>query len=151
MRKTYFLMAIAGIISLYFASSLYQPQKISLSEVWKYNGKDVIVEGKVKNVVNSLITISDGNATTSIYWDGSGIEYGDLIRATGRVGEYGNDFTIYAEKVEILQKWDEECISLPYLAENYEKFVNENVNVTGYIYSKSTGFFIITILPYILY
>ena len=145
MRKIHFLVAVAGIISLYFIPLLSQPERIAISEVWKYNGKDVIVEGEVKNVVGDIITIGDGNATTLIYMEKmEGIEYGDYIRVEGRVGEYGNDFAIYARKTIILEKWDKESISLPYLAENYERFVNKNVNVTGYIYSKYNGYFYLT-------
>ena len=145
MRKIYFLMAVAGIVSLYFVSFLYQPDRVTLSEIWKYSGKDVVVEGRVKNVAGNLITISDGNCTAFIYWENGGeVEYGDYVEAVGRVGEYGENFAIYAREVKIIRKWDENVISLPYLAENYEKFLNENVNVSGYIYSKYTGYFYLT-------
>lgn len=145
MRKVYFLIAITGIFFLYSISFFYQPEKISLGEIWKYDGKEVIVEGEIKNIMGETMEISDGNATAKIYWENNkNLEYGDFIRAEGKVGEYGNDFAVYAKKVRIIKKWDVNCTSLPYLAENYEKFVGKNVNVSGYIYSKSNGYFYLT-------
>ncbi|RLF48062.1 MAG: hypothetical protein DRN29_00755 [Thermoplasmata archaeon] len=142
MRKIYPLLAVIGIIFLYFISIFSEPTEIELKDLWKYEGKEVVVEGIVKNKAGDVIEISDGNATGKIYCEGCDeIEYGDQIKARGKVGEYGEELIIYAEKVDILEKWKENAISLPYLAENYEKYVGMNVNVTGYIYSKYTGYF----------
>jgi len=144
MRKFYFLIAIIGIIFLYLLSFLSHPSKVNLKDLWKYNGKEVIVEGIVKNKIGDLIEISDGNARGKIYFeDNEEIEYGDLIEATGKVGEYGESLVIYARDIIILKKWNSTCISLSYLAENFENYIGMNVNVTGYIYSKYFGYFYI--------
>lgn len=144
MNKVYFLLAVAGMSLLYFISFLSQPSHVELREIWKHDGEKVIVEGIVKNRKGNLIEISDGNATGKIYFEKDGVEYGDFIRVYGDVGKYGDDFAVYADKVEIVKKWNNETISLPYLAENYENYVGMNVNVTGYIYSKYRGYFYIT-------
>ncbi len=139
----YFLLAIAGIFLLYFISSLQKPVEIELEDLWKYNGKKVIVRGIVKNKIGNLFEISDGEARTKIYFDGN-IEYGDEIKAIGKVGEYGDEFVVYVDEIEIINKWNKNVISLPYLAENYEKFVGLNVNLTGYIYSIYSKYFYLT-------
>lgn len=144
-NKLYFLLAIAGIFILYFLSCLQQPQKINLQELHKYNGRKVIVCGIIKNKIGNLLEISDGKARAKIYYDGNKeLEYGDEIKIVGKVGEYGNDFVIYAEEVDTIKKWDNDSISVAYLAENYQEFVNTNVNVTGYIYSAYTNYFYLT-------
>ncbi len=145
MRKFYFLVAVAGIIFLYLLSFFSQPYTPNLQELWKYEGKEVIVKGVVKNKMDDIIEISDGEARAIIFFeDNENIEYGDEITVKGRVGEYGNEIAIYAESVEVIRKWNESTISLPYLAENFEKFIGMNVNVTGYIYSKYNGYFYLT-------
>lgn len=135
---------MAGIISLYFISFLSQPSHVELKDIWKHNGEKIIVEGIVKNKKGNLIEISNGNATGKVYCEKADVEYGDLIRVCGDVGKYGDDFAVYADEIELIEKWNRNTLSLPYLAENYERYVGMNVNVTGYIYSKYKGYFYMT-------
>ncbi|HDN96342.1 MAG TPA: hypothetical protein ENG71_04685 [Thermoplasmatales archaeon] len=141
----YFLIAILGIIILYSISYLNQPEKISLNEIWKYENKKVVVEGIVKNKINEILEISDGKGEAKIYWkNNEDIHFGDKIEAMGKVARYGDDLIIFAEKLSIVEKWNNKNISLPYLAENFAEYINKNVAVIGYVYSTGKDYFYLT-------
>lgn len=145
MRKLNFLIAITGIIFLYFLSFFSHPYTPNLQDLWKYEGKEVIVRGVVKNRMGELLEISDGKARAIIFFeDNENIEYGDEIDVRGKVGEYGDKLVVYAERIRVISKWNSSIISLPYLAENFEEFLGMNVNVTGYIYAMYSGYFYLT-------
>lgn len=145
MNKIFYLsLAIAGIFFLYFLSSLSKPHEIEIQDIWKYNGKNVIVTGKVENVMGNVIEIGNGKARGKIYWRGEGIEYGDEIRVCGRVGEYRGEFYIYADEVKICKKWNDDNVSISYLAENFYEYIGKKVNVTGYVYSIHSTYFYLT-------
>lgn len=143
--KIYFLLAIAGICILYSISFLSKPIEIELKDLWKYEGKNVVVRGIVRNVIGKLVEIGDGKTTAKIYFDGNGkIEYGDEIIAIGKVGKFGNEYVLYADEIKIFKEWERNETSLPYLAENFEKYVGMNVNVSGFVYSSYKNFFYLT-------
>ncbi|MEM2715895.1 MAG: hypothetical protein QW762_04220, partial [Candidatus Thermoplasmatota archaeon] len=126
-------------------SLLDKPVEINPDEFYKYNGEKVKVRGIVRNKIGNLIEITNYDARGLIFYEKNDeINYGDEIEAIGKVGEYGNEFILYANFLKIFKKWDEDTISLPYLLENYEKYVNSNINVTGYIYSVSKSYFYLT-------
>lgn len=140
-----FSIALLGILFLYFISLLDKPVEINPDEFYKYNGEKVKVRGIVRNKIGNLIEITNYDARGLIFYEKNDeINYGDEIEAIGKVGEYGNEFILYANFLKIFKKWDEDTISLPYLLENYEKYVNSNINVTGYIYSVSKSYFYLT-------
>lgn len=140
-----FSIALLGILFLYFISLLDKPVEINPDEFYKYNGEKVKVRGIVRNKIGNLIEITNYDARGLIFYEKNDeINYGDEIEAIGKVGEYGNEFILYANFLKICKKWDKDTISLPYLLENYEKYVNSNINVTGYIYSVSKSYFYLT-------
>ena len=136
------IFSIAGIILLYFLSTLSQPTIIDLSEIRKYDGKQVIVEGIVTESYTTkyesqIITIQNNNYSTKIFIEGeTDIDYGDKIQATGEVQAYEGEWEVVVNNkrfVRILQKWQNITIPLKQLAETPEKYENLNVNVTGFV------------------
>lgn len=136
------LFSIAGIIILYFLSTLTQPIVIELSELSEYEDKQVTVEGIVAehyitSYESQIIKIEGDNATAMIFVEGkSDVEYGDKIQVTGKVQKYKGDWEIVVGNerfVTILQKWQNISIPLWQIAENPVKYDGLNINVTGYI------------------
>jgi len=136
------LFAIAGIVILYFLSTLTQPIVIELSEIPEYEDKQVTVEGMVvehyiTSYESQIIKIEGDNATAMVFVEGkSDVEYGDKIQVTGKVQKYKGDWEIVVGNerfVTILQKWQNISIPLWQIAENPVKYDGLNINVTGYI------------------
>ncbi len=146
MRKILlFSFAMLGIVCLYFISLMDKPTEINPDEFYKYNGEKVMVRGIVRNKVGSIIEITNYESRGKIFYEkNSEINYGDEIEAVGKIGGYKDEFVLYADFLKICKKWYEDSISLPYLLENYEKYVGLDVNVTGYIYSISKSYFYLT-------
>ncbi len=136
------IFSIAGILLLYFLSTLSQPTIIDLNEIQKYEGKQVIVEGIVTESYTTkyesqIITIENNNFSTKIFVEGeTDIDYGDKIQATGEVQAYKGEWEVVVNNkrfVKILQKWQNITIPLKQLAETPEKYEDLNVNVTGFV------------------
>jgi len=136
------LFSIAGIIILYFLSTLTQPIVIELSELPEYEDKQVTVEGVVAehyitSYESQIIKIEGDNATAMVFVEEkSDVEYGDKIQVTGKVQKYKGDWEIVVGNerfVTILQKWQNISIPLWQIAENPVKYDGLNINVTGYI------------------
>lgn len=145
MRKLYALAAVGGIIFLYALSLFSHPAEVGLDAVWKHEGEEIVTEGLVKNRMENVLEISDGTARALVYVeDTDDFHYGDVIRVTGTVGDYGDSLAIYATEIAVIKRWDGDCISVSYLAENYDEYVGLNVNVTGYVYSISRDYFYLT-------
>ena len=137
----YVILAIAGIAFLYALSQIYSPPQIELKDLWKYEGKEIVTEGKVINKFGSMIEIREGNYTAYVYSWHDDFSYGDIIKVRGNVEEKNGNVVIYANEIELLKKWSKDCISLPYLAENFEDYIDCNVNLTGYVYSSYSDYF----------
>ena len=148
MELKYFIviLSVVCILFLYFLSTLSQPIVIYLHEVPNYEGKQVIVEGVVTEhrtttYGGQIIEIKDINSENStniiIFVEGqTPVEYGDRIQATGKVQKYKGEWEVVVNNerfVEILQKWSDVTFPLWQLAENPERYVGANVNVTGFI------------------
>jgi len=144
MKLKYFslIFSIAGILLLYFLSTLSQPTMIELYEIPEYEGKQVIVEGIVTehhttSYGSQIITIESDNATILVFAEGeTNLEYGDTIQATGKVQKYKGDWEIVVDNerfIKIIQKWSNITFPLWQLAENPAKYDGLNVNVTGFI------------------
>ena len=139
--KAYAIFAIAGIAILYILSQFSSPPKVNLNELWKYNGKEVMIEGKIINKIGNILEITDGNSTAFLYSWNKNFSYGDKIKAIGIVDEKNGYLIVYANYIKLIEKWNKNCISIPYLAENFNEYVNCNINVTGYIYSVYSNYF----------
>ncbi len=144
MKLKYFslLFSISGILILYLFSKLSQPTLIDINKMSDYEGKTVTIKGLVKEhhltkYGSQIITIIDKNASTEIFVEGKmDIEYGDMIQATGEVQKYKDDWELIVndnKQIKILQKWQNTTIPLWQLAENPTKYLDLNVNVSGYV------------------
>jgi len=152
MKLKYFslLFSIIGILVLYFLSRLSQTPLIAIHEMPDYEGKRVTIEGVVTDYQvtkhgSQIITIKDNNATATVFVEGfTALEYGDKIQATGEVQKYKDDWELVINDnrlVKILEKWQNISFPLWQLAENPTKYLELNVNVTGYIESTSNAYF----------
>jgi len=150
------LIAIASLVALYFLSLVSHPSLISLSALPTYNGQQVIVQGVITEYRTTtygtqIITIRDlGNSTNSVtlYIEGEvSVEYGDTVQAIGEVQQYNEQWEISVNNpqfVTILQKWDNQSFPLWQLAENPDKYLGTNVNVTGIVTQKHESSFSLT-------
>jgi DNA/RNA endonuclease YhcR with UshA esterase domain len=150
------LIAIASLVTLYFLSLVSQPVLISLSALHTYNGQQVIVQGVVTEYRitiygSQIITIRDmENSTNSVmlYIEGeASVEYGDTVQAIGEVQQYKEQWEISVNNpqfVTILQKWNNQSFPLWQLAENPDKYLGTNVNVTGIATQKHESSFSLT-------
>ena len=148
MEFKYFVivLSVACMLFLYFLSTLSQPIMIAIHEIPEYEGKQVIVEGTVTehyatSYGGQIIEIKNPEGETPsktiIFVEGkTPVEYGDKIQVIGNVQKYKGDWEIVVNNerfVKILQKWNNISFPLWQLAENPDKYVGINVNVTGFI------------------
>ncbi len=148
-RYIYLAGAVTCILFLYFLGVIAHPADISISEVEKYEGKKVTVEGTVTEKYCSknseTLTIKDDNYSTNVFIRGStDVQYGDRIKVTGKVERYGNQIEIYADSVKMVKKWDGGSIPLRELSENFMSYIGTNVNVTGYVDGIHKSYFYLT-------
>ena len=140
------ILSVVCIALLYFLSTLSQPIIIELNEVPDYEGKQVIVEGTVTehyittfggHIINIKDMDNQSNFEVIVFVEEETmVEYGDKIKATGKVQKYNDEWEIVvndARFVEILQKWSNITFPLWQLAENPSKYVGININVTGVV------------------
>lgn len=140
------ILSIACIIFLYFLSTLSKPIVIELNEIPNYEGKQVIVEGvvtehRITTYGGQIIEIknldNENVSETMIFVERqTSVEYGDRIQVTGIVQKYKDEWEIVVNNekhIKILQKWNNITFPLWQLAENPDKYVGTNVNVTGFI------------------
>ncbi|MCD6474290.1 MAG: OB-fold nucleic acid binding domain-containing protein [Thermoplasmata archaeon] len=137
----YVILAIAGIAFLYGVSQLYSPPHVDLSNIWKYEGKEIITEGKIINKIGSMFEIRNGNYTCYVYSWKKDFSYGDFVKIRGNVGEKNGMLVIYANEIKLLKKWDGETLTLPYLAENFIDYIDCNVSIVGHVYASYTDYF----------
>ncbi|MCD6513238.1 MAG: hypothetical protein J7K61_06530 [Thermoplasmata archaeon] len=135
-------IAMAGILFLYIYSTVITPYEISISDAWKYDGKEVIVQGFVKKCYGNVVEITDGNASVAVY-STKQYDYGDMIKVRGIV-ECGNDVIIYPDKVQVIRKWDKNVVGIEYIAENPGKFAGTKFVVSGLVYSISSSYIVIS-------
>jgi DNA/RNA endonuclease YhcR with UshA esterase domain len=139
-------LSLGSLLFLYGLSTLSQPSSISLSQVPAFEGRQVIISGRVTeyrttSYGSQIITIQDtdtrNSSTCDLYIEGEiPIEYGDIVQATGIVQQYRSDWEIIVNNpkfVTIRQKWSNNSFPLWQLAMNPTKYVGTNVNVTGVI------------------
>ena len=147
------ILSIAGIAILYFISLLSQPVLIELFELPDYEDKQVIVEGAVTEYHvttygSQLITIKDKNNSAIIFIETEiDVEYGDRIRATGKVQKYNDGWEIIVSNkkfIETIQKWQNISIPLWQLAQKPSNYQGLNVNVAGVVDSLYDNYLYLT-------
>jgi len=156
MELKYFaiILSVACILFLYFLSTLSQPIMIDLHEIPDYEGKQVIVEGVVTEhrtttyggqIIEIKNLDSKNSSKTIVFVEGeTPVEYGDRIQVTGTVQKYKGEWEIVVNNerfVKILRKWSNITFPLWQLAEDPNKYVGTNVNVTGFIDRKYAAYF----------
>jgi hypothetical protein len=147
------IFSIIGILVLYFLSTLTQPFAISLSEISKFEGKKITAIGIVKHHYSTkhgsqLITIGSNNSSVTVFVEGHlDLEFGDIIEATGTVQKYKDSWEIIVDdhkQIRVLQKWQNLSLPLWQIAQNPQKYLGTNVNITGAVESISnTQFYIV--------
>jgi cytochrome c-type biogenesis protein CcmE len=138
------LIAVVSLVALYFLSLISHPVLISLSTLSTYNGQQVIVQGivteyRTTTYGSQIITINDRENsinTVMLYIDGTvPVEYGDVVQATGQLQQYKEEWEVVVNNphlILILQKWSNLSFPLWQLAQHPEKYLDTNVNVTGF-------------------
>ena len=144
------ILSILGILILYFLSTLSAPITIDLSQIQEYEGKEVTVEGivtthRITSYGGQIIEIKDNNASAIVFVEEETIvEHGDKIQATGTVQKYRDDWEIVVNNnrfVKIIQKWSNSTCPLWQIAENPERYLDTNINVTGIIDREYDSYF----------
>ncbi len=154
MKLKYFsmLFTIIGILVLYMISRFSQAPVIIISEIQDYEGKQVTLKGIVTEhhltkFGSQIIKIADDNGSVEIFLEGKiEVEYGDKIQATGEVQNYKDTWELIVNDIrqlQILKKWHNVSFPLWQIAENPTRYLNINVNVTGYIESVSNAYFLL--------
>ena len=131
---------------MYFISTLSQPIKINISQLKDYEGKQVIIRGTVTEqhittYGGHIINIKDRNEENSsaaiVYIEEkTNVEYGDIIEALGQVQRYNDQWEIVvnsARYITTIQKWSDIIFPLWQLAENPQKYIGININISGII------------------
>jgi len=141
------LFSIIGICLLYGCAQLAKPQQINLDSIAEFEGKQVIVEGRIcrhytTSYGDQFLTIqsinaSQSNVTVLVFTEYPiTIEYGDIIQATGTVQRYQNEWeiTTQTEKdITLVSKWNNETYPFWQLAENPQRYTGLNVKIKGHI------------------
>jgi len=138
------ILAIGGILGLYWIGALAQPETISLQSVPTYEGKKIITEGIVINqyttsIDTQIIEIKNlsSNASTKIFLkEKTIVDYGDLIQVTGQVQKYKQDWEIVTENKQaifILRKWQNISIPVSQIAVSPDRYTGLNIKVSGIV------------------
>ena len=149
------ILSIIGIISLYYLSLLSQPIEIGFQDISQYENHQVILKGVVMthrttSFGGQIIEIRDDTDESElevivfIEEEGTLVEYGDLIQVTGMVQKYEDEWEVVVNSgndVTILQKWQNITIPLWQLAQNPDRYIGLNINVSGNIDRIYEGYF----------
>ncbi|HDM67222.1 MAG TPA: hypothetical protein ENG62_02415 [Thermoplasmatales archaeon] len=146
------LLSILGIAVLFFLSTLIQPILVSLEELSRYEGREVVVKGFVSHYTTwdefQIIDLRSGNITTPIFLQGIvTVHSGDLIEVTGKVQKYEGKWEVFVDDTKdivILSHWENSSTSLWEIACHPTWFEGLNINVTGYVESLHDKWFILS-------
>ncbi|OYT58191.1 hypothetical protein B6U70_01080 [Euryarchaeota archaeon ex4484_162] len=147
MKHSVLILSILGIFILYLLSLFSQPVVVRLYEIPKYEGKKIVAEGVVTNYYTTnygsqIIEIktsraSKDNFTATVFAEKiTSVEYGDRIRVTGIVQKYEGKWEIFVSdtrSIDIIQKWQNNVFPIWQLAENPDRYVGMNINITGIV------------------
>jgi len=92
-----------------------------------YGGHIINIRDMDNNNISEAIVFVEETTT---------VEYGDIIQATGKVQRYNDEWEVVVNQarfVEILQKWENITFPIWQLAENPDKYIGINVNITGLV------------------
>jgi hypothetical protein len=145
------LLSIFCIAFLYFLSLFSAPVAVKLSNISCYEGREVVVEGTVTRCWAleraQLIEIEEKNSKALLFLNSKlPLEYGDRIRAVGKVKKYGDTWEVVLKSersIKILEKGNKNPIPLWQIAENPLKYVDKRINVTGIVDKVYNSFFIL--------
>lgn len=152
LKQLSLLFATSGTLFLYFLSLLSEPAVVELSDLPNYEGKKITTTGVATEYfttkyASQMITIKDDNFTAVVYLEGTcDVEYGDKIQVTGEVQKYRDDWEVIVDNkknLKIVEKWDTVSFPIWQLAQNPERYLGLNVNVTGFIESIFDSYFYI--------
>ena len=144
------IFSVIGILVLYFLLKTSQSTMISINEIPKYEGKQVTIEGTVQEhhltkYGSQIIKIENDNVTTTVFIEGKiELEFGDKIQVTGEIQKYEGEWEIVVNSinmVKIIEKCKNSSFPLWQLAENPNKYLGLNINVSGYIDYISNSYF----------
>lgn len=139
------IFSTCGVVVLYLLSALSNPVKIDLKDLHRYEGREVIVEGRVieKYITKTdclVLRIRENNYTATIFigsFSGN-IEIGDEIQAIGKVQRYREEYEVVVineKDLKVLKHWRSEFMRLSDVATMPEKYLDTNVNLLCYIKS----------------
>jgi len=146
------IFSVVGILVLYFLLKTSEPAVISILEMPKYEGKKVTIQGIViehhlTKYGSQIIKIENSNTSTTVFIEGKiEVEFGDKIQVTGEIQKYEGEWEIVVDSlnlIKIIEKWGNSSFPLWQLAENPSKYLDLNINVTGYIDYISNSYFCI--------
>ena len=147
------ILSITGIIILYILSTFSQPIYINLENISDYEGKEITTCGTTINYYttsygNQIITIKSNNSTAQLFCEEpTTTQYGDLLRVTGKVEYYNNQWEIIIDQsssITILQQWQNRTTPLWEIATKPEQYTDLHLNTTGYIDTIYDNYFILT-------
>ena len=130
-----------AVIILYLVSLFSQPSFVELHELPMYEGKRVIIEGKVTKYYltksnGQMLTLENKGSSVVVYLPYRvDVEYGDVLQVTGRVEKFRDSWEVVVDEglVQVLEKWDENIVPIQMLAENPTKYLGLNVKTMGYV------------------
>lgn len=142
--------SVAGIVFLYWISTLVAPVKVEIEEIPSYEGRYVEVEGAVSDV-----RVVSGDACVLTLWrNGSSVDvfvrkgiklnvgYGDEVRVVGTVKLYEGEYEIFtsADQVELLNK-SHVAVFVSQVAAKPQEYVGGRVCVVGSVTKLYTNVF----------
>ena len=136
------LISVIGILVLYYLSLLSQPNLINIDQVEQFEGNLVSIKGtitatKTISQNNQAITIMDNTSTLPVFIDDIvEVQIGDQVKVTGTIQKYNDEWQLVSDlpdSVIILSSWKNHSINLTEIAQNPTKYIDQNVNVTGYV------------------
>ncbi|MCD6108377.1 MAG: hypothetical protein J7J89_02745 [Thermoplasmata archaeon] len=143
-RPLSILFSVIGIFALFLLSLLAEPIHINLSEINKYNGREVIIQGIVVDKQetrygNIILTLAENHSiqtgyTVKVFIEGQPeeIEYGDKIMLQGEVHRYQGEIEIYVSdirQIKTMEKWNNHSIPLREIAKKPWEYKGINLKI----------------------
>ncbi len=146
MKYLIVLLTLLNICILYGVSTYTKPTAITLDELPDYEGKQVIVTGKITNfyttsygsqLINIISPEPNNTAKATLFLEEvANVSYGDIIQAMGTVQHYKNTWELIVDspsRVRCIQPWNDTTVPLHVLAVSPERYVGMNLHITGYV------------------
>lgn len=142
------VIACASTAALYLLSLVSHPPLVALSNLQRYDGQRVLVQGIVTNYRttdygNQIVTIRDTDNPSyrvTVYIEGElPINYDDTIQVIGDVQQYKGQWELAVpnpQLITILQQRTNQSTPLWYLAEHPAHYLDSTVSITGLVTEK---------------